>query len=149
MRTLKLIVPLLLLLAACQRSRDRIPRRMIQPDKMQAIMWDMMRADQFLADFILNKDSTLDKKTESTRLYHQILALHKVSIEDFRESFSFYQSHPVLMKSIMDSIGKQPPPVTPSGTIEPKLADDSLLRRPTDIGDTGEPMPIKKLSLPD
>ncbi len=63
---------------------------------MQAVLWDLMRADQFLADYVFNKDSSLDKTTESLKYYQKIFAIHKVSKEEFQESFSFYQAHPVF-----------------------------------------------------
>lgn len=68
-------------------------------------MWDIMRADQFLADFVFSKDTSVDKKKESLAIHGQIFSLHKISAEEFQRSFNYYKDHPALMKSIMDSIG--------------------------------------------
>ena len=71
------------------KNNNRIPSAIIPAKKMQAILWDIMRADQFLGDFVLPKDSSLDKKTESARLYGQVFSIHHISKEQFGESFSF------------------------------------------------------------
>jgi hypothetical protein len=73
---------------------------------MQSVVWDMMRADQFLLDFVLNKDSTKNKKDESIRMYRQVLAIHGLSHEDFQRNMDYYRSHPSLMRAVMDSISK-------------------------------------------
>jgi hypothetical protein len=120
MRPFLLIIASFLFFASCG-SKDEIPSGIITQDKMQAILWDMMRADQFLADYVLNRDSSKKKETESLKYYAKIFALHQVSKEDFEESFSFYRSRPALMKTMMDSISappqtatvQQPEPVTP------------------------------------
>ena len=105
-------IPLLLLLISVFVFGCKNDERVLPPKKMQAILWDMMRADQFLADYVLNKDTLLKKTTESLKYYQQIFSIHKVSKDDFQYSFSFYQSHPVLLKEIMDSINI-PEKITP------------------------------------
>ena len=103
MRTGLLILYASLLLAGC-KSKDYIPNSVLPQLKMKAVLWDMIRADQYLADFVLNKDSALNRKTESIQLYQQVFTIHHISKEEFRHSFSFYRSHPALLKIIMDSL---------------------------------------------
>ena len=124
MRTRLLIIYLSFLIAGC-KSKKAIPVNVLPQKEMQTVLWDMMRADQFLADYVLNKDTTLNKKTESIKLYQQILAINKVTKEKFERSFTFYKSHPVLLKAIMDSIVNAPPePV--ADTTRFNLVKDSL-----------------------
>ena len=66
MRTGLLIAVVLFFAAGC-KNKNGIPNSVLPQKKMQAILWDMMRADQFLADYILNKDSSLNKTTESLK----------------------------------------------------------------------------------
>ncbi len=109
------------LLAACKK-KDKIPGNVLPQKKMQAVLQDMMRADQFLTDFVFSKDTSLDKKTESVKIYRQVFATHQVSKEEFQQSFTFYRSHPELLKAIMDSIGanKQTAQTAiPTGTTPP------------------------------
>ena len=103
MRTGLMILYISYFIAGC-KSKEEIPRNILPQKKMQAVLWDMMRADQFLADYILNRDTSLKKKTESIKLYQEIFDINKITKENFQQSFAFYQSHPALLKIIMDSI---------------------------------------------
>lgn len=124
MRTWLLINLIILFIAGC-KDKNAVPGNVLPQKKMQAVLWDMMRADQFLADYVLNKDTSLKKKTESIKLYQQILTINGVSKEKFEQSFSFYKSHPLLLKVIMDSIfNASPEPVV--DTSRHKVIKDSL-----------------------
>lgn len=103
MRNLLWIFLLLFITPGC-KNKDSIPGTVLPPKKMQAVLWDMMRADQFLNDYVINKDTSLKKIPESLKYYQQIFAIHKINKEQFQQSFSFYQTHPVLLKALMDSI---------------------------------------------
>ena len=70
---------------------------------MRKIMWDLMRADAYVSDFIM-KDSTRDKKAESAVLYEKIFAIHSTTQEAFKKSMAFYQTRPDLLKVITDSL---------------------------------------------
>ncbi len=124
MRTGLLIIFCLFIITGC-KNKNRIPADIIPQKKMQAILWDMMRADQFLGDFVLNKDSGLDKRAESIKLYGQVFAIHQISKEQFGESFSFYKTHPALFKVIMDSLSI-PKTEAPAEMIKQPVPGDSL-----------------------
>jgi len=120
MRKSLLIVLAGILMASCS-SKEKIPRDLIAQDKMRAILWDMMRADQFLTDYVLNRDTSLDKSAERLRYYSRIFSIHKISREKFQHSFSYYQAHPPLFKMIMDSISTPVLNEAPTQIIAPKL----------------------------
>ena len=63
MRNGLLIVFVSLFLADC-KSGNKVPGNILPQAKMQAVMWDMIRADQFLNDFVLNSNPNADRKTE-------------------------------------------------------------------------------------
>lgn len=128
MRNRLLIFIILFFIAGC-KSKSGVPSGVVAPKKMQAILWDMMRADQFLADYVLNKDTSLNKTTESLKYYQQIFALHKISKEQFQHSFSFYKTHPVLLKTIMDSIAA-PPKDTIAKVIQTVPISDTVIAKP-------------------
>jgi len=107
---------------------------------MEAVLWDMMRADQFLADYVLNRDTSKNNKTETLKLYQQVFAIHKIDKETFQQSFTYYQAHPDLLKSIMDSIGTQP-----VETLPPLAATDTPVVAP--VLDTAKKNP--GMELPD
>lgn len=76
---------------------------MLSQEKMTNILWDLLRADEFVYNYAL-KDSTRDKKQESIKLYEQVFRIHGTSKEQFEKSFTFYQSRPDLFKEVMDSL---------------------------------------------
>jgi hypothetical protein len=71
--------------------------------QMSDIMWDMLRADMYVQDFIL-KDSTKKKNEESTRLYDEIFRIHRVTADQFKKSLNYYQANPSTFKPILDSL---------------------------------------------
>lgn len=103
MRNRLLILSFTYFIVGC-KNKEVIPENVLPPQKMQTVLWDMMRADQFLSDYVLNKDISLKKEIESIKLYQQIFTINHVTKEKFQTSFAFYQSHPSFLKIIMDSI---------------------------------------------
>jgi Domain of unknown function (DUF4296) len=87
---------------ACIRD-NKIPKDIIHQNEMRKIMWDMLRADAYVADFIM-KDSTRNKKAESAALYEQIFEIHSITQETFKQSLAFYERRPDLLKAITDSL---------------------------------------------
>jgi Domain of unknown function (DUF4296) len=103
MKPVALIFSFLFILGGCKK-KNAVPNGILPPPVMQAVLWDMMRADQFLADYVLNKDTSKNKKNESIKMYEQIFGFHKINKEQFKRSYSYYRSKPLLLKEIMDSI---------------------------------------------
>lgn len=155
MRTFLLILAISFFTTGC-KNKDGIPNAVLSQKKMQSILWDMVRVDQFLTDYVLNKDSSLNKITESLKYYQQIFAIHKVSKEEFQYSFSFYKSHPALLKPILDSIGtplNEVPvqPVKPDSVPVPVIpVQDTIIKKPIKIlQDTITPQKRKRPLLRD
>jgi len=93
----------LLFFVSC-RQRETIPNDILHPEKMEKVLWDMVRADQFVTDYILTRDTLLKADSESIRMYQQIFRIHNISREDFKKSYYFYQTHPDFLKPVVDSI---------------------------------------------
>jgi len=93
-----------------EKSKDILPQ-----EKMREVMWDLIRADQYVSDY-LSKDSTRNKKDESRELYEQVFHLHKITGNQFETSLAYYTSQPDLFRPIIDSLAKRkkefmlPPP---------------------------------------
>ncbi|TMI94953.1 MAG: DUF4296 domain-containing protein [Bacteroidetes bacterium] len=87
---------------ACIKG-NKIPKDVIPQNQMRKIMWDLMRADAYVTDFVM-KDSTRNQKEESTKLYERIFDIHATTLETFKKSLVFYQSRPDLFKAISDSL---------------------------------------------
>lgn len=95
------LLVLLLTLACNQRST---PENLLSRDKMEDVLWDMMRADLFINNYMVIKDANLNKQQQGIEFYTQILKLHHVSQEQFRTSFEYYRSRPDEIKILMDSL---------------------------------------------
>lgn len=101
MRIFLLIFPVALIIG-CVRN-NKIPKEVLPQNEMRKVMWDLMRADAYVADFIM-KDSTRNQKEESIILYEKIFNIHSTTQETFKKSLAFYQSRPDLFKPIADSL---------------------------------------------
>jgi hypothetical protein len=93
----------LFLIIGC-KSRNTIPRGIIPNDKMQKIIWDMVRADEYFSTIGYVNDTLLEKRTQRLNMYGQIFQIHKTTKEEFKKSLVFYQTHPALLKTMMDSL---------------------------------------------
>ncbi|MBM3413165.1 MAG: DUF4296 domain-containing protein [Bacteroidetes bacterium] len=89
----------------CQ-SKQQVPDGIIAPDKMEAVLFDMLRSGNLINNFLLAKDSSLPKEQTQIDWINKVLIFHEVSEQQFKESFTYYQHHPALMAQIMDSISK-------------------------------------------
>ena len=90
------------LLSACSEQND-IPGDVIQPKQMEKIVWDMLLADETALQNKL-KDTALNMKAESFRLYDHVFAIHNISREHFYKSYEYYQKHPLLYQSLIKSV---------------------------------------------
>ena len=97
-----LLIILIISNFGCIRD-NKVPKDVIPQNQMRKIMWDLMRADAYVTDFIM-KDSIRDKKAESAKLYEKIFDIHATTRETFKKSLAFYQSRPDLFKVISDSL---------------------------------------------
>lgn len=93
----------ILLFIFCSCNANKIPDDILPPDKMQEVLWDMIRADEFLVSYVI-KDTSVDRKTESIKLYEKVFDVHDISKTAFEKSFKYYQLHPKNLQPIMDSL---------------------------------------------
>ena len=113
MRVFLITLPLMILSFCCARKEKRTD--ILPKEKMREVIWDLIRADQYVADY-LAKDSTRNKKDESLKLYEQVFHLHKITDNQFKASLAYYTSQPDLFRPIIDSLAKRkkefmlPPP---------------------------------------
>ena len=101
--TFKKIAMLCTLFLFSCADKNSVPTGILQPAKMQAVMWDVFRADAFTFSFIV-RDSSKKPEAENVKLQQQIFAVNKISREEFYKSYEFYKSHPGLMQPILDSM---------------------------------------------
>jgi hypothetical protein len=100
MKWMGLIV--ILLLCACAK-KNRFPPGILDPEKMQAVYWDVLRANAFSSDF-LKTDSSRTQALANAELQKKVFSLHGVGRVDFYNSLNYYKSNPALMTTILDSM---------------------------------------------
>ena len=88
-------------------SKKKTAKDILPQQKMQAVLWDMISAGEFLSAFVLNKDSIINKDSASLKIYGQVFQVHRITKEQFEKSYSYYRDHPELIKEIVDSLSKK------------------------------------------
>jgi hypothetical protein len=102
-RQLLILSCLLIMLSMACSDKNKIPSDVLSREEMKKIMWDMIQADRFSAQF-LERDTSKNVKTETFKLYEQVFKLHKITREKFVHSYKFYLSRPDINKEMFDSL---------------------------------------------
>jgi Domain of unknown function (DUF4296) len=100
-RLLTVLLGSIVFFMACSKSNT--PKGILKPEKMQLVFWDMLRAD-VLTDNFIGKDSAKNKTLESIKLQKQILAINKVSREEYYNSLAYYKQHPAQFYTMLDTL---------------------------------------------
>ena len=102
MRVFFLLLAAMFICYSC-RHKPELPPDIIPLNRMKMLVWDMEMANQNAADkFMEQKDS---QRMEATSLYQQVFMKHKTNKADFYKSFTYYESHPDILKVLFDSVG--------------------------------------------
>lgn len=110
-------------LLACKGNRAR-PSDVLAPEKFQAVIWDLIRADHFITTYEISHDSLLNKAARQKIWYGRVLAHHKVSEETFKKSMYYYQRTPTVLSQMMDSLShKTETPVFQSKKVQPAVVN--------------------------
>lgn len=99
---------LLLLVAACGlfAACNKGPKDIIPKKEMSDLMAELAIAEEYARSKV-NKDSSLNEKDETIKLYTQVLELHKTSRKEFLKSFDYYLSKPEIARAMFDSLSVQ------------------------------------------
>ena len=93
---------LLILLVSC--SKNKFPDDVMQPEKMQAVFWDVLRADVLVTDYSKKSDTAKKLIHDNIALQKKIFQIHGITKEQFYTSFDFYSKNPDLMSVVLDSM---------------------------------------------
>lgn len=103
MRQLLAALYFLFLLLGCGK-KNAVPSDVLPVKQMETVLWDMMRADQFVTLYVLPKDTSLKKDAEHKKWHDKVLAIHKITEQQFQKSFHYYKEHPKLLQQLLDTI---------------------------------------------
>lgn len=79
------------------------PSGILGREKMQAVLWDMIRADTFTEQFI-KRDSSKNVLMENRKLQDAIFSIHKVTRSEYLKSYDYYITHTDLIRVVLDSM---------------------------------------------
>ncbi len=96
-----IIVPVLLF--ACGGNNKKADDSILKKEKMQAVLWDVLRADAFAFQFII-KDTLKKPEAEMAKMQQQIFAVHKTTRDIFYKSLNYYKQHPDIFQPMLDSM---------------------------------------------
>ena len=100
----------LLLFFSC-KQKTKVPDTILPINKMEKVLMDILLADEFYNQ--KQADSATIDSFNRTNLYKAVFTLHKTNKDEFRKSLNFYEGHPDLLKTILDSVrskaNKKPP----------------------------------------
>lgn len=102
MRKLSILLLIVFLFQSCG-NKDAVPDGVLKPEKMQAVLWDVIKADAFTINFI-QKDSSKNGAAENLKLQQQIFAIHKITKENFYKSYDYYKENTGTFIKIVDSM---------------------------------------------
>lgn len=94
-----------ILFFSCYKG-DKVPSKIIKPDEMGNIIWDIMRAQSLASETAL-KDSTVNVAIKTNLLSQKVFQIHKTDSAQFNKSYNWYLKHPDVLKRIFDSIYSQ------------------------------------------
>ena len=133
-------------------DKNAIPKDVLPVDKMELVMYDMIRAGEFLNGYVLFRDSVTDKTAECLKWYNKIYQIHKITEADFKRSYAWYQARPLMMQEVLDSIMVIPTPPLPQALADSSRKRDSISRAADSVKNRGrliKPLLIQKNLISD
>ena len=104
--TRRLPILFLCLLAACS-SDQRLPEGVLPPERMAPVLKGVIAADEYVS--MRQEQAPLaDANAERIHRYRAAFREAGVSEEQFRRSFTYYKAHPSLLRSVLDTLQRQP-----------------------------------------
>lgn len=98
------VIVIILFVTSCAQ-KTKLPETILPPEKMDKLLMDMLRAEEFFNQ--KQSDSAFRDSFNRVHLYQSVLATHNITKEDFKKSFIYYESHPELLKTVLDSMHGQ------------------------------------------
>ncbi len=131
-------------------GKETTPDSVLPKEKMEALLWDLLRAEHFVRNYVVIKDSGLVARSKGPVLYEAILKKHGTTDSLFKLSLAYYKDHPKLLFPILDSIGSLPDvaPTPLAGTGDAVVVD--TFKKPADsivapvTPPVADPLPSKK-----
>lgn len=89
-------------MAACSETK-KTPANVLEPDKFQKVLTDVMLADALSTERSF-KDTSLKIKDANAAYFLKVFEIHGTTKNEFMRSYNFYLSRPDLLRVISDSV---------------------------------------------
>jgi hypothetical protein len=86
------------------RNYDALPPGIMNRDKMQLVLYDVIRADELVNYQAYGDSATIKKNFRNVDLYEEIFRIHGINRATFQKSMKFYELRPDLLQPILDSL---------------------------------------------
>lgn len=96
-------------LMAC-RQQSKVPDGVLPPAKMEAVLWDLIQADEVVNLIAANPQK--NRYAIAVDRYQKAFSLHGTNKAQFQKSLDWYNTQPELMREVLDNIQKKHPVVT-------------------------------------
>lgn len=96
------IIAIIMWLAACS-DNDKIPADVMQPEKMQKVLWDTFYAEA-AAQQMSGKDSTIILSDKVKELTGEAFRYNKITEAEFLHSYNWYLNHPEIFDVMLDTL---------------------------------------------
>ena len=84
-------------------NRDEIPADVLKPDRMEKVITDVLMAESFAESYLLI-DTSKKRDQWFTGELNKVLAINKITQDQFRRSMDYYKTRPDLFKTMVDTI---------------------------------------------
>ncbi|RYY65970.1 MAG: DUF4296 domain-containing protein [Chitinophagaceae bacterium] len=96
----------LFLLGACAHN-ERLPDDVLPPARMAPVLKGVIAADEYVG-MQQEQGPLADPNAERIHRYRAAFRDAGVSEAEFRRSFTYYKAHPALLRSLFDTLQRQP-----------------------------------------
>ena len=99
---MKRFLSIIIFFILIQGCKSGIPKDIIQPNKMEKVLFDIHVADGYIGT-IINQDTT---KIIASSYYNGIYKKHGIDSALFNKSMNYYYTHPVILNDIYANVEK-------------------------------------------
>lgn len=101
---MRYLIPVLVFLCSCSGKSD-VPKEIMAPSKMEAVLYDIIRADE-VVDIYRLQDTSYHNFSRRTALYDSVFRIHGINKTQFQKSLTWYQDRPDILRDVFESLQK-------------------------------------------
>ncbi len=92
----------LFFLTSCGNNNET-PPGILKPLKMQLVLWDIIKAEAYTAEMV-KTDTAKKAAEENLKMQQQVFSIHKITRNEFYNSYDYYKNNSPVFKVMLDSM---------------------------------------------